>query len=450
MLHRELHGVVAAGWLLVLACTWSVWATVATAGRPNFVVIFPDNVGMNDLSCYGSEIPTPNIDRIARTGIKFERWYSGSPVCTPSRFSLLTGRFPNRSQDKLLSALMPTSPRDSDRGIRPHETTIAEVLKRHGYRTACIGKWHLGHGDVKFLPTRHGFDCFYGFTPGCIDYFRLRYGQLRMWYRNEELVDEEGYATHLLADEAVKFLEAQTPEAPFFLYLPFNAPHYGKVWDEQQKKYLNLLRPHEKYLPAVEHIPAGDRRNFGALVVALDVAVGRVLDVLDRRGFDANTWVILISDNGAMTHYGGQNKPFRGGIFSPFEGGIHVPAVMRWPGTLTPGQSLRQPCSTLDIFPTICHFADISTDGLGLDGLDIHRVLLEGHEFDRDLFWELGNRGAALVRGPWKYVRAKPNGDMLFHLPSDPGERWNLATESPDLLSELKAAHGRIAAGLRN
>ncbi len=423
--------------------------SISAAMRPNFVVIFADNLGMNDASCYGSEIPTPNIDAIARTGIKFENWYSGSPVCTPSRFSMMTGQYPNRSHDQLLTALMPGTPRDEDRGIRPHETTIAELFHQHGYHTAIIGKWHLGHGDAKFLPTRHGFDSFYGLTGGCIDYFRLRYGELRTWYRDETLVDETGYATDKLADEAVRFLENQKAGQPFYLYLPFNAPHYGKGWDAEKKKYLNILQPHEKYLPAVSHLPAGDRRDYAAMAVALDVAVGRVLDTLNKMKLTENTLVVFVSDNGGMTDYGGSNHPFRGQIATPYEGGIRVPCVMRWPGKIPPGRSSRQPASTLDLFPTLCHFAGLKTTGLKLDGMDLSGVLLSGKEFPRDLFWRLGPYdGDAFIRGPWKYVRYKKDGEMLFHLPSDPGEKWNLAKEKPGVLAELKAAHEAITATL--
>ncbi|MEW6304368.1 MAG: sulfatase-like hydrolase/transferase [Verrucomicrobiota bacterium] len=423
--------------------------TVTAAPRPNIVLIFTDNVGMNDLSCYGSEIPTPHTDRIAREGARFTHWYTASSICTPSRFGLLTGRYPNRSQDQLLTALMPTTARDDDRGIRPPETTIAGVLKQQGYRTAIIGKWHLGHGDKKFLPTQHGFDSFFGFTGGCIDYFTLKYGDKPTWYRDQTLFEGTGYATDLLSDEAVKFIEQQTPGQPFFLYLPHNSPHYGKSWDAENKKYLNLLQPHPKYLKLVEHIPAGPRRDYAAMMAGMDTGIGRLLDALQRKGLGENTLMMCLSDNGAMTEWSGSNHPFRGRISDPLEGGVRVPCVMRWPGKIKPGTLIHQPCSSLDIFPTLCHLTGASTNGLTLDGLDITPVLLEGKEFPRDLFWSLGPYdGDAFIRGPWKYVRFKREGEMLFHLPSDPGEKWNLAKEHPAIFTELKSAHTSLATKL--
>ena len=191
-------------WIFLAAV---VVASVGVAAeRPSFLLIFTDDQGMNDVGCYGSEIPTPHIDSLARDGLRYESWYVAAPVCTPSRFGLLTGRYPNRSRDRLLGPLMFLEKSDRTRGIRVGETTVAAALGRSGYETALIGKWHLGHGDPSFLPTRHGFDRFYGHTGGCIDYFTKDYGIYPDWYRGEKHVREDGYATALITREAVRYL----------------------------------------------------------------------------------------------------------------------------------------------------------------------------------------------------------------------------------------------------
>jgi len=195
--------------------------------RPNILLIFTDDQGIGDLSCYGSEISTPNIDSIAENGVKFDYFYSSSPVCTPSRYGLMTGRYPVRAgSPAFLGALMPG--KHDDIKLAPDEITIADILKKNGYKTALIGKWHLGHGSIEFGPNNHGFDYFYGFLPGCVDYYKHTYRETPAWWRNKELIDEKGYATDLLTNEAIKFIE-KNKNNPFFLYLAYNAPHYGKA-----------------------------------------------------------------------------------------------------------------------------------------------------------------------------------------------------------------------------
>jgi arylsulfatase A-like enzyme len=212
------------------------------ADRPNIVLIFSDDQGYNDVGCYGSEIPTPHIDSIARSGLRFTSWYSASSICTPSRFGLLTGQNPSRSQDQLLSALMFLAEEDAVRGIRSHEVTVADRLGAAGYTTAIIGKWHLGHGDADFLPTQHGFDLFKGHTGGCIDYFTMTYGIQDDWYEGTRRVRQNGYATELITDEAVAFLETQQQaDKPFFLFLPYNAPHFGKGWNPSKNETVNIM-----------------------------------------------------------------------------------------------------------------------------------------------------------------------------------------------------------------
>ena len=423
-------------------------AILSAADRPNILVIFADDLGIGDVSCYGSEIKTPNIDSLARAGAKFESFYVAAPVCTPSRFGLLTGRYPARSHDKMFSALMFLQAKDDTRGIRADEKTIAEVLRRDGYRTAIIGKWHLGHGQPEFSPGRHGFDYTYGCHGGCVDYFTLKYGQKPDWFREDVALEENGYSTDLISADAVRWLQEQKADKPFFLYLAYTAPHYGKGWDEEKKQVTNILQAKPADRDRFKYIADERRREYAGMVAALDDGVGRVLETLRARKLDQNTLVIFTSDNGGDPRYGGNNQPFRGVKNEVFEGGIREPGLMVWPGKIKPGAIIREPATTLDFFPTFCDLAGVNRSGMALDGNSLVPLLTGGKALpERDLFWQQPN-GIALRRGPWKFVRTA-GGEMLFNLETDPGESKNLATEKPELLAKLKAAHAAIARTLR-
>ena len=414
--------------------------------RPNIVMIFTDDQGINDVGCYGSEIPTPHIDSLARDGMKFNQFYAASAICTPSRFGLLTGRNPSRSRDRLLSALMFLAEEDKSRGLRADETTMATVLQQNGYATALIGKWHLGHGKPEFSANRHGFAHVYGHTAGCVDFFTLCYGNTPDWYRNGELLDETGYATDLIADETERHLAGRDAAKPFFLFLPFNAPHFGKGWDDGKDQPVNILQPHPRDLERVKFIADPTRRKFAAMTVALDDAVGRVLATLDHHGLRDSTVVIFMTDHGGDPNYGGDNRPLRAGKATLFEGGIRVPCLVRWPGTIKPGSETDAVTSALDWFPTLCAAAGVSTNGLTLDGLDLRDVFRGGPGVaDRELFFELGahaelERGdwLALRQGDWKYVSTPAAGDFLFNLREEAEEKRNLMNESPAKFSRMK------------
>lgn len=422
------------------------WAALfAAPERPNIVLIFSDDQGMGDVSAYGSEIQTPHIDSLARDGIKFQAWYSAASICTPSRFGLLTGQVPNRSQDKMLTALMPG--RDDHRGIRAHETTIAEVLRRQGYRTAVIGKWHLGHGEKQFEPQSHGFEYAYGCSHGCVDFFTQNYGDKPDWRRNGELIQENGYTTDLITAEAERFLAAQQAGHPFFLYLPYTAPHYGKGWDPVAKKATNVLQAKPGERERYRAIQDPKRREYAGMVASLDEGVGRVLGALRKHNLEKTTLVLFISDNGGDVDYGASNGSFRGEKSQVFEGGVRVPGILRWPGKIPAGVVTDQPASSLDLFPTFCHLAGADPAGFTLDGVDLVPVLLENRRFVRDLFWQMGgNQGKAFRRGPWKYVGVAGK-EMLFNLDNDPHESTDLARTHPDILADLRQRHAQMARG---
>lgn len=413
---------------------------------PNFLIIFTDDQGMNDVGCYGSEIPTPHIDSIAKEGLKFDSWYVASSICTPSRFGLLTGRNPSRSHDSLLGALMFLDPIDAVRGLQPGETTIASVLSQNGYFTGLIGKWHLGHGDEELLPNQHGFDFTYGHTAGCIDFYTLCYGNTPDWYRNGKLIQQSGYATDLITNEATTFLRQTNPDQPFFLYLSYNAPHFGKGWNDGDNKPINLLQPHPKDLARFQHIKDPTRRKFAAKVASLDDGIGRVLKTLEELNLDESTLVIFMTDHGGDPNYGGSNIPFRNGKATLFEGGIRVPCLMRWPGKIRPGSTSSTVASALDLFPTLASLANVPVAHDRLDGLDISETLLTSAETpQRQLFWELGphlelDRGSwlALRDGDFKYVQSPSEGEWLFNLKIDPYERSNLMDSAPAKFNQLR------------
>lgn len=418
------------------------------AERPNILLIFADDLGIGDVSCYGSEIATPNIDSLARAGTKFDAFYVAAPVCTPSRFALMTGRYPQRSHDKMMTALMFLGQRDDTRGIRPDEQTVAEFLQRAGYRTALIGKWHLGHGQPEFSPSQHGFEYTYGTHGGAVDYYTLKYGNKPDWYRNDVALEEKGYATDLIAADAVRWLKEQKADKPFFLYLAFTAPHYGKGWDEEKKDVTNILQSKPEDRERFKHIADERRREFAGMVGAMDDGIGRVLETLRAQKLDQNTLIVFTSDNGGDPRYGGNNRPFRGQKNQVWEGGIREPCLMVWPGKIKPGSRISDPATTLDLFPTFCELAGVTEKPAISDGQSLVSLLVDGKPLpERDLFWRQPN-GVALRRGDWKYVRVGQEPEMLVNLKTDPGETTNLAAEKPELFEALKSAHQKISASI--
>ena len=437
---------------------WLASSSLA-ADRPNILLIFTDDQGINDVGCYGSEIPTPNIDRLASEGMKFEQWYSASSICTPSRFGLLTGQNPSRSKDQLLSALMFMADEHKETGIQQGETTIAETLRESGYYTALIGKWHLGHGGKDLLPTRHGFNSFIGHTGGCIDFFTMTYGNIPDWYHQEVHVSENGYATELITDEAISYLEDREGEdEPFFLYLAYNAPHFGKGWSPSNQTPINIMQPQAEDLRRVSVIEDKVRREFAAMTVSLDDGVGKVIEALDANGLSEDTLVIFLTDHGGDPVYGGNNLPYRGDKATLFEGGLRVPCIMRWPGKIEAGNASDVVCSSLDLFPTFCSLAGIASDESRLDGRNLSSVMIEGIGWsDRMLFWELGvhaelgrNPWSAVRSGDWKYLQTPDDGEFLFNIAKDPYEKRNLMHIEPERFKDLRALRDNLSSSYRN
>jgi len=431
-------------------------AQSASTESPNIIIIYADDLGYGDLSSYGGDIPTPNIDRIGKEGIRFTDFYVAAPVCTPSRYALLTGSYPNRSQHLLQNVLFPLDVGYLDKS----ETTLAEYLKTKGYATAVTGKWHLGAVEESAFPTRHGFDQFHGFEGGCIDFYHHTYGSFGPdWFVNNKPKQEEGFATDLITNHAIKFIrDSKAKSSPFFLYLSYNAPHYGKsdpdnlpentvVLNEakyQGYKMANTLQAPVEYVNRFSHVKDPYRKMYSAMLSSLDDNVGRILAELESRNLLDNTMVWFISDNGgySQTHHAhASNGDLRGQKGSVWEGGIRVPALLFWRQKIKSNQVVSTPICNVDIVPTMANivgFNDRLPNGI-IDGKDISKVLFDGEKLEREIFWRF-NKQTAIRKGDWKLV----NGTELYNLSSDRSERVNLASQHPEKVKELRASFEEI------
>lgn len=401
--------------------------------RPNVVVILADDLGYGDLSPYGGPIEVPHLERLADGGLRFTDFHSSGTVCSPTRAGLLTGRYQQRAGIPWVVYADPAQEAHYH-GLQESEVTLAERLRAEGYRTALFGKWHLGYRP-EYRPTRHGFDRFRGFLSGNVDYFsHVDQAGNRDWWNGTRLIREEGYVTELLTEHATDFIK-RNRNRPFFLYLAHAAPHYP------------FQGPGDSYdrMPGGDFPVRGSRSDRAAayreMVRALDQSVGRVIEVLQRRGIARNTLVFFLSDNGASQ---GSNAPFRGRKGQVWEGGHRVPAVAWWPGHIEGGRTADQLASSLDLYPTILDAAGIDPPANRvLDGVSL-LPLLRGEETEwspRATVWTSPDQWA-IRRGDWKLVQG-PEGFVgadsigLFNLEKDPEETTNLAEDRPDLVDEL-------------
>lgn len=424
---------------LLVVCTMQL-----RAEKPNLVIILADDLGNHDVGFNGcTDIPTPNIDSIARNGVRFTNGYVSFSVCGPSRAGLLTGRY----QDRFGFTTNPTiDPNNPDAGLPKEEKNIAEVLKPVGYHSAIIGKWHMGTHRSNH-PLNRGFDCFFGFLSGGHNYFpdQLTLNDLSEvsriweWYRtrimeNHERVDTKEYLTDELSNAASGFIERQAKrKSPFCLYLAYNAPHAP-------------LQATEKYLSRFPDIQDTRRRTYAAMVSAMDDGVGRVLATLRVHNLEKNTLVFFLSDNGGpLKKNASDNGAFRGAKGDLFEGGIRVPFALQWKGTVPAGTDYDQPVISLDILATIAGLSDapLSTDR-PLDGVNLIPYLT-GHKKGRphdELFWrKWEQQGMAIRSGDVKLVsngQRQKNPAELFDLSTDWQETQNINRSSPEKASRLQ------------
>lgn len=422
--------------------------TVLGTRRPNLIVVLLDDLGCTDLGCYGArDLRTPNIDKLAANGVRFTNWYSNAPVCAPARASLLTGRYPGHAGVPNNGPALPAQ-----------VPTIASALRANNYKTALVGKWHLGDAP-KATPLERGFSEYYGFHSGCVDFYshRFYWGEPQRpnfhdLYRNGKEIFEDGqYLTERITEEGIAFLKRATPD-PFFLYLAYNAPHYPMHAPQKYKDRFRNLDP--------------ERQTYAAMIAAVDDGVGQLMDSLKRLGQDQNTVVVLLGDNGATTEpraglngkpaVAGSNGPYRGNKFSLFDGGMHVPCIWHAPQLFPAHTVTREVAMTMDVLPTFLDLARLEApEGADLDGQSLKGTLGGGKSPHDAIFWQQGPQ-QAIRQGDWKLVR---NGvpydidpatgkvrnqplsgdDALFlsNLAADPGEQKNLRRQHPEILDRL-------------
>lgn len=406
----------------------------APSTPPNIVFIFCDDLGYGDLGCYGSKIRTPNLDRLASEGVRFTNFCSADPVCSPSRAALLTGRYPTR-----VGVPRVFFPKDTT-GLNLDETTLANVLKARNYRTACVGKWHLGH-QPQYLPTSRGFDSYFG-IPYSNDM------SPRPLLRNTEVVEPTATLetlTQRYTEQAVRFLR-ESKNSPFFLYMPHTFPHIP--------------------LAASERFRGRSAEGlYGDVVEEIDWSVGEVLRALQQNGQERNTLVMFSSDNGPW--FQGSPGKLRGRKGTTYEGGIREPFLARWPGRIPRGRVSDALGSMMDIFPTVARLAGADLPAKPLDGIDIWPILSgQKQSIEREALLYFDNWDLQCARwGSWKlhvarhntgaYSPAPPGGrhnfllprPELYNLATDPDESYDVAAENPKIVAEIE---GRIQRLLRS
>ena len=431
--------------LALLASSGFALNLPGAAQKPNILFIVADDLGWKDVGFHGSDIRTPNLDKLAAAGAKLEQFYA-QPMCTPTRAALMAGRYPMRYG--LQTGVIPTG---GTYGLATDERLLPQVLKEAGYTSAIIGKWHLGHADNKYWPRQRGFDYQYGPLIGEIDYFTHECEGKVDWYRNNKVVKEKGYSTTLFGNEAVKFITEHDTSAPLYLYLAFNAPH-------------TPYQAPQDYLDRYKNIADPNRRAYAGSITAMDDQVGRVIAALESRDMRENTLIVFMSDNGGTRNamFAGamadvskakipcDNGPYREGKGMNYEGGTRVAAFVNWSGHIPAGATINEMIHTVDWLPTLAKLAGASTGNCKpLDGLDVWSTLSEGKASPRtEIVYNIEPFRAALRQGDWKLVwrTVLPASVELYNIANDPSEKENLAGQNPDKVIALQKRVNELAA----
>ena len=448
--------------LAVIAVSILASAQVTAAERPNVVVIVADDLGWADVGYHGGNIDTPSLDRLAEQGVQLNRFYT-TPICSPTRAALMTGRDPMRL-GVAYGVIMPWD----NIGVNPAEHFMPESFGAAGYQTAMVGKWHLGHAQMTYHPNERGFEHFYGplhpevgFSPP----FANVGG--KDFQVNGVTADDEGYETYLLADEVSRYIRERDTQKPFFIYMPFIAPHTPlDAPAELQEKYKDI----DTDLPPARSNQTDSTRRiskmlmresarpmYAAVVDGMDQAIGQVLNTLDEEGLSDNTIVLFFSDNGGAAYsYGGaDNAPLRGGKGETFEGGIRVVSLMRWPEKLQGGQIFDQVMTVMDVFPTLADAAGVDAlNTFEFDGSSLWPSISEGTTHTREdmiMFASeipiYGSFKLTAFDNTWKLVQEMEQDQLsttvtnyLFKIADDPNEYNNLAAEYPDIVVSMSKA----------
>jgi len=421
--------------------TGGAWILSARQGgepvKPNIVHIVADDLGWRDVGFNGcTDIKTPNIDALAAGGAVFSQFYV-QPMCTPTRACLMTGRYPFRYG--LQTAVIPSV---STYGLDTDEWLLPQCLKEAGYKTAIVGKWHLGHADRKYWPRQRGFDYQYGAMIGELDYFTHDEHGVLDWFRDNEPVREEGYTTTLIGKDAARLIEAHDSATPLYLYLTFNAPH-------------TPYQAPQEYIDRYPDIADPTRRTYAGMVTCLDDEIGRVVAALDKKKMRENTIILFHSDNGGTRNamFAGvmadmskvkipcDNGPYREGKGSLFEGATRVCALANWPGRIKP-QTVDGLMHAVDLYPTLAALAGASTAKCKpLDGMDVWGTIAGGKPSPRtEIVYNIEPFRAALRQGDWKVIwrTMLPSSVDLYNLAQDPSETNNLAAAHPDKVAAFQ------------
>jgi len=395
--------------------------------RPNILFILADDLGYGDLSSYGRpDYKTPVLDQMAKEGMKFTDAYASAPVCTPSRCAFHTGRYPQRLPVGLREPLVDDV---MDLGLPPEHPTIASLLKKAGYGTCLIGKWHVGNAP-QFGPNRHGYDEFFGIKGSAADYFSHYNDRGRLdLNENLEVKDRPGYLTDLFSDRAVEYV-TRGRRQPFFLCLAYNAPHWP--WEGPGDRALATNRTTSS---------GGSNEIYAEMVKSMDAGIGRVFEALRKARRERDTLVVFTSDNGGDRY--SLNWPFQFQKFYLWEGGIRIPAIVRWPGVVPAGKTTNQAAATMDWSATFLDVGGAKADpAYPFDGESVMEVCAgKKAAFDRTLFWRIRARPQGAARmGHWKYLRDGER-EHLFDLANDPGEAVDLKDKYADVFAKVRAAY---------
>ena len=407
-----------------------------TDRRPNLIFIVADDLGFADLGCYGGREAefgpvSPVLDRLAANGLKLSQGYSNSPVCSPTRFAMITGRWQYRLRGAADEPINSRSKGSSTLGLPPEHPTLPSLLRDAGYRTALIGKWHLGY-PPHFSPLKSGYEEFFGPMSGGVDYFShcSNTGQHDLYFGEEEQ-RSEGYLTDQLSRRACEWVKREGDQ-PFFLSLHYTAPHWP--WETRDDAHLV-----DDVKANLFHLHGGNIHTYRRMIHHMDEGIGWLVEALRETGQLDNTLIVFTSDNGGERF--SDNWPLVGGKMDLTEGGIRVPWIAHWPAVIAPGGVSAQPCLTMDWSATMLEVAGVTAHPEHpLDGVSLAPVLRDATaQLPRPLYWRMNHRGQRATRqGDWKYLRVDGH-DYLFNLAQDERERANLAPREPERLAALRA-----------